>query len=233
MIPYFPQSNAYAEKYGGDVKNAARAHLFAAGFPPMFWGILILLSVFIKNRIVRSEGCSHAGKAPIEVFKKKPINFRKLHVPGSLCCWFLARPLQGDPAFGSRSAVGVYISLADIVGQQGHLVFTAEGKFRAVAAVTVNERVLPFKEALMRKLLARVHDALPDHNTHPDPDDDDEVVIPVPDVDTLVMDDGVLTKDLIGQRITDYYDGKLENAQVVECDFDGDEIVFWCDFDKD
>mmetsp|Transcript_9686 Transcript_9686/g.18808 ORF Transcript_9686/g.18808 Transcript_9686/m.18808 type:complete len:1192 (+) Transcript_9686:600-4175(+) len=235
--PYCPMNNPYAERHGGVIKDGARSMMVEAMFPPCFWGLMILLACFIRNRMVRGAADKNksmiAGYAPIEIFEPNgEIDFSRVYLTGSLCYWYVVPERRVDPKHGKRAGVGVYIMPGWILGMQGHVVFSDNYKFKIVPEIKVVEGCYPFRESIEREMLNMSFSLLPPPTV--DRADADGMIEYVLDVESHVMPDGVYCKDLIGAAVVKKYVDNLTgvlrpyHGVVTDADFQaGSNVVLF------
>jgi hypothetical protein len=181
--PYNQRTNPYAERAGGVLLHMLRARLVDGCFPPKFWSVLIHGCAWTWNSLVRPN-----GKAPIELFERKPVDFTNTHVPGVLVYWHLDKRLRVDKRLRPSGGVGVYIGPADAVRQSGHQVYTLDGRVISTPFVIPDPAVMPFDHWLRRQLAQFSTSAL---GALPDDVEPSE----------FVLDDGVDALSLYGAEV--------------------------------
>ena len=133
-----PQQNGRVERKHQHILNVARALMFQANLPIIFWGECVLSAVYLINR---TPSGILDGKTPFEVLTGTPPDFDIIRVFGCLCFAHNKRA-KGDK-FVPRSRRCIFVGYPP--GKKGWKLFDIEtGEFFVSRDVQFHETEFPF-----------------------------------------------------------------------------------------
>ena len=135
MAPYAHQQNGKIEQYIRTISDTAQTLLADSKLPPSFWGLAVLMAVYLRNRIPTKTLPGHI--TPHKKMTKEKPDLSMLHIFGCQC--FVHQPEEICGKGAARRFEAIFVGY--IENRLSWLVCNLNGKFFFSRDVIFNESV--------------------------------------------------------------------------------------------